>query len=168
MVEVISRPYQKRLISPRIDLHIKFMLSPNNFVFKSAAQGKCAQQDNYKLMIQSVNFIIRTKMLTSTAHDALMDRFVQQKMRHYLSRVEMKHLSIPANQTSINIDNVFTNTLPDLIIVRLLSYTDFPGGYQRNLFNFQNFGLNRIELKCNGTSKPNDGYTTNFANGQYI
>ena len=80
----------------------------------------------------------------------------------------MKHLSIPANQTSINLDNVFTGALPDLVIVGLVSDADLAGGYQRNSFNFKNFGLNRIELTRNGTSRPSEGYTPKFANKQYI
>ena len=66
----------------------------------------------------------------------------------------MKHLSIPANQTSINFDNVFTCALPDLVIVGLVSDADLAGVYQKNPFYFQNFGVNRIELKRNGTSRP--------------
>ena len=45
---------------------------------------------------------------------------------------------------------------------------DFAGGYQRNPFNFQNFGVNRIELKHNGTYRPSEGYTPIFEDGQYI
>ena len=48
----------------------------------------------------------------------------------------MKHLSIPANQTSINFDNIFTGFLPDLVIVGLMSDADLAGGYQRNSFNY--------------------------------
>ena len=77
------------------------MPSPNNFVCKSAAPADNEAQENYKLVIQSVNLIIYTKMLTSTAHDALMQLLLHQNMRHHYSRVQMKHLSIPANQTSI-------------------------------------------------------------------
>ena len=80
----------------------------------------------------------------------------------------MKHLSIPANQTSINFDNVFTGALQDLVIVLLVNDVDLASGYQKNSFNFQNFGVNRIELKRNGTFRPSEGYTPNFANGQYI
>ena len=80
----------------------------------------------------------------------------------------MKHLSIPANQTSINFDNVFTGALPDLVIVGLVSDADLAGGYQKNPFNFQNVGVNRIEQMRNGTSRPSQSYTPNFANGQYI
>ena len=74
----------------------------------------------------------------------------------------------PAYQTSFNFDNVFTGALPDLVIVGLVSDADLAGGYQRNPLNFKNFGVNRIELKRNGTSRPSEFYTPNFANGQYI
>ena len=56
----------------------------------------------------------------------------------------MKHLSIPANQTSINFDNVLTGALPDLVIVGLVSDADLAGGYKRNLFKFKKFCVNRI------------------------
>ena len=79
----------------------------------------------------------------------------------------MKHLSIPANQTSINFDNFFERGLPDLFIVYLVSDADLASGYQKNLFNFQNFCVNRIELKRTNTSMPSKGYTLNFANKQY-
>ena len=80
----------------------------------------------------------------------------------------MKHPTIPANQTSINFDNVFTGALPHLVIVGLVSDADHAGGYQRNSINFQNFGVNRIEMKRNGTSVARGGSTKNFASGQYL
>ena len=36
-----------------------------------------------------------------------------------------------------------------------------------NPLNFQNFGENRIKLKRNGTTRPSEGYTPNYANGKY-
>ena len=93
VVELIGRPYldvfnHERLIPPNIDLHMKLMPSPNNFVCKSAAPSHIiAQQENYKLVILSVNHIIHTTKLTSTSHGSLMDLLVHQNMRHHLSRV---------------------------------------------------------------------------------
>ena len=108
---------------------MKLIPSPNDFVWKSAAPAANAQQENYKLVIQSANLIIRIKKLTSTAHKALMDLFLTQNMVHHLSRVQMKHLSIPTNQTSINFDNVLTGALPDIVVVGLVSDVDLAGGY---------------------------------------
>ena len=103
---------------------MKLIPSPNDFVCKSTVAGQRAQENNYKLVIQSANLIIRTKKLTSTAHKALMDRLFLQNMVHHLSRVQIKHLSIPANQISINFDNVFNGALPDLVVVGLVSDAD--------------------------------------------
>ena len=80
----------------------------------------------------------------------------------------MKHLSISANQTSINFVNLFTGALLNLVVVDLVSDADLAGGYQRNLFNFRNFGVNCIKLKRNETFRPSVGYTPNFATGQYL
>ena len=57
------------------------MPSPNSFVCKSAAPAGNAAQENYKLVIQSVNLIIHTKQFTSTAHDALMQHFLHHNIR---------------------------------------------------------------------------------------
>ena len=55
-VELIGRPHlhvyhKERLITPNIDLHMKLIQSPNDFVCKSAAPAANAQQENYKLVI---------------------------------------------------------------------------------------------------------------------
>ena len=67
-------------------------------------------------------------------------------------------MSISANKTYINIDNVFTGALSDLVIVGLVSDVDLASAYQENPFNFQNFCVNGIELKRNGTSVPRESY----------
>ena len=173
LIELIGRPHldvflQEPLIPPNIDLYMKLIPSPNDFVCKSAAPAAIAQQEKYKLVIHSTNLIILIKKLTSRANKALINLLLSQNMVHHLSRVQMKHLSIPANQTSIKFDNVFTCALPDLVVVNSVSDADLAGGYQRNLFNFRNFGVKSIELKRNGTSRPSEGYSPNFANAQYI
>ena len=64
LVELIGRRHldvfhQERLIFPNIDLQMKLIPSQNDFVCKSAAPAANAQQENYNLVIQSANFIIR-------------------------------------------------------------------------------------------------------------
>ena len=56
LVELIGRPHldvfhQERLILPNIDLHIKLIPSPNDYVCKSAAPVANVRQANYKLVI---------------------------------------------------------------------------------------------------------------------
>ena len=77
-------------------------------MIKSAAPGNAAQE-NYKMVIQSVNLIIHTKQLTSRAHNTHMELLKIQNMRLHYSRIQMKHLSIPKNYTYISFDIVFTD-----------------------------------------------------------
>ena len=172
VVELVGRPHldvflKDRLIPPGINLHMKLILAADSFVSKSAAPGAGAALQNYKMAIQRVDLIIHTKQLTSTTQKARKELLQVHNMRKHYSRVQVKHLSIPANQTSISFDNVVTGALPDMLIVGLVSDADHAGGYQRNPFNFQNFGVNRIDLKRNGMPVPRNGYTPNFNNGQY-
>ena len=64
--------------------------------------------------------------------------------------------------------NVFTGSLPDLVIVVLVSEANFTGGYQRNPFNFQTFNLCDIRMKRNSQEVPRSGYTPNYVNGIYM
>ena len=74
------------------------------------------------------------------------------------TRVQVKHLSIPANQTLYAFDNVFTGALLDLVVIGLVDDADSAGGYQRQPFNFQTFCVNRVVLMRNGTAVPREGY----------
>ena len=172
VVELVGRPHldvlnQDRLIPPAIDLHMKLIPAADSFVCKSAAFGAGAAQQYYKMAIQQVDLIIHTKQLTSTSQKGYMELLRVHNMRTHYSRDQVKHLSIPANQTSISFENVFTGALPDMVIVGLVSDADHAGEYQRNPFNFKNFGVNRIDLTRNGMPVPRNGYTPNFTIGQY-
>ena len=88
-------------------------------------------------------------------------------MVHHLSFVQIKHLSIFANQTFIIFDNVLTGSLPDLVVVGLVSDAHLACCQQINTLNFRNFGVNCIELKRNSTPRQTESSTFNFENGQY-
>ena len=136
---------------------MKLILAADSFVCKSAAPGAGAAQQNYKMAIQRVDLIINTKQLTSTGQKAHKEILRVYNMRAHYSRVRVKHLSIPVNQTSISFDNVLTGALPNMVIVCLVDDAEHAGGYQKNPYNFQNFGVNRIDLKRNSMLVPRNG-----------
>ena len=113
---------------------------------KLAALAQNAAQQNFMLVILSANLIINTKQLTTTARTAHMKLCQLQNMRDHLSRLQMKILIIPANQTSINYENVFTGVFSEVVIVGCVSDAQLAGSYQKNQFNFQNCYVNRIEI----------------------
>ena len=132
VVELIGRPHldvfnQERLIFLKFDLHMKLMPFPNNIVCKSTAPlSRCLAGNLHVGYSKRQSYYLHQE---AYQHGLWRNygSFVEQNMRHYLSCVQMKHLSIPANQTSITFDNVFTGALMDLIIVGLVNDADLSG-----------------------------------------
>lgn len=76
----------------------------------------------------------------------------------------MKHTTIAQFKSKQFYDNVFTGSLPDLVVVSLISEVDFGDGYNRNPFNFQLFNLVDLRLRRNGLEVPRQGNSPDFAN----
>ena len=172
-VELVGRPHvdvfqQDRLILPGVDLHMKLVSAANNFVCKSAEPGNGVNQENFKVKILYAALVIHTKQLTDVDELAHRELFLTRNMKLPYTRVQVKHLSIPANQTSYAFDNVFTGALPDFVVSGLVDDADSTGGYQRQPFNFQTFGVNCVTLMRNGTAVPRDGYKPNWTSGEYV
>ena len=84
------------------------------------------------------------------------------------TRIVTKTLTIPQGTTQIEFDNVYQGKLPDLVILGLVTDANMTGGYQRNPFNFENFGINYLSLQANGEQIPRLPYQPNFALQDYI
>ena len=111
---------------------------------------------------------MKRKQLTSKIKVAHRERVLNQNMLLPYNKVQLKHMKIAQHTSKQLFDNVFTGSLPDLVIVVLVSEADFTGGYQRNPFNFQTFNLCDIRMKRNSQEVPRSGYTPNFANLIYM
>ena len=173
VVEFVGRPHldifhQSRLIPPKVDLFLKLMPAPSQFVCISAPPVGNAQQEQFKVVIEHAKFTVRIKRLADAAEVGIQKTLQEKKMRLTYTKVQMKQLTIPANVTSQIFENVFNNALPDLVVIGLLNEEDFGGHYNRNPFNFQAFGLNRINVYRSGTDCPRKGYTSELGNRRII
>ena len=90
---------------------------------------------------------IQKKQLTSEAELAHSELLKEKVMRLRYTRAQVKHLLIFQNQTYYNFDNVCKGSRPDLVDVGLLNDADFACVNKLNPFNFQNFGVNRLEMR---------------------
>lgn len=168
-VELIGRPHVDifhcdKLIPPGIDMSVKCIPNDDKFVLM------CGDAANLgpKIVIKDVALIIHTKQMndaTELAHRALIQ---ERNMRLPYTRVLMKHMAIPANSSTISLDNLFTGGLPDLVVMGFVSDDAFAGNYNRNPFNFQNFKIKRVDMFRNGMRVPRYGYTPNFTTKTYM
>ena len=173
VVEFVGRPHcdifhQSRLIPPKIDLTLKLIPAPSQFVCISAPPGQNAQQEQFKVVIEHAKFTVRMKRLADAAEVAIQGKLQAKKMRLPYTKVEMRQFTIPANVTSQVFENVFNNALPDLVVIGLVNEENFGGHYNRNPFDFQAFGVNRINVYRSGIERPMKGYTPDFGNRRFI
>ena len=171
VVEMVGRPFldlfqQDKLLLPGVNIAYRLTPAADGFVIKSP------DNDNtqYRLQIETVELIMRSKQLTEATELAHRSIVQKQNMRLPFTKVQLKHLSVAAGLGSVAFDNVFTGyQLPDLVVMGMIKDDEFGSGYHvASPFNFQNFNVSRVEMKKNGTTYPRGGYTPNWADGHYI
>ena len=173
VVTLIGRPHldlfhQEKLIPSNMDFKLKFTPNTSSFLLKSPAPQNQDPQINYKIQITSARLFVRTKEISpalTMAHEKML-----QTTNYSLgyNRVITKSVTIPAGTTQIEFDNIYQGKLPDLIVLALISDANMTGGYQRNPFNFENFGVNYLSMQANGELIPRVAYQPDFANRDYI
>ena len=101
---------------------------------------------------------------TELAHRALIP---DHNMRMPYTRVMMKHVAIPANSSTICLDNFFIGGLPNIVVISFVTDTAFAGSYTENPYNFKNFKIKRMDLFRNGMRVPRFSYQPNFTKKIY-
>jgi hypothetical protein len=165
---LIGRPHVDvfhidKLIPPGIDMSVKFLPNDDKFIFMSTEGNNFGP----KIVIKEMNLIVHTKQLsdaTELAHRALIR---EKNVRLPFTRIFMKHVAIPAGSSTICLDNIFTGSLPDLVLLGFVSDTAFAGSYTENPFNFQNFKIKRMDMYANCNKVSQMGYRPDYAKKLY-
>ena len=113
----------------------------------------------FRLVQAQESFINQAKAIgLGTASPAFIP-FTQTKIRSYLCVSEI---------SSFNWTNCIRGVIPHQIIVAFIDHAAYTGNYKQNPFAFENFGIQKINLKINGTSYPATPYNVDFENGNFL
>ena len=85
--------------------------------------------------------------------------FCQTKIRTHL---------VTTGVSSFTWSNAIRGKIPDQIIIGFLDHEGYTLSLEKNPVDFQNFNINRICLKINGSSYPATPYTPDFDTGKYL
>lgn len=90
---------------------------------------------------------------------------------YYESNV--KTFTIAQGDSAFSRDDIFHGVVPNKLIVGFVTSQAYSGAYNKNPFNFQNFGLNYLELAVGGRSVPGEPFQPKFMAdpsqpGQYL
>ena len=81
------------------------------------------------------------------------------RFHKYATRVH----TIPKESRNVNIENLFSDKVPSLVIVALIASVDFSGSYATNPYNFQHFKIRSIGLVLNGQNVPGNSQVADFS-----
>ena len=172
-VELMGRPHcdlftQDRAIIPNCKLGMRFIPARDNYVVKTVAPNQPADQVAYKLKITSMRLHLYVLQISDSLSIAFEKMLQTGNARYPVTKVSMKTLTIPANQTTMLHDNLYLGKLPKRLVLALATDASMAGGYQQNPFNFDHFGLNYLVLNVNGDMVPARPYTPDYATKKYL
>ena len=124
-----------KLISPEIDVSVKFMPNNKKFCIMSSYGDNLGPQ----VIIDDMNLIICIKQLFDAAKLANQTIVGNINMRLPYTRVLINHLAIPANSLTICLDNIYTGVLPNLVVMKFVTDAAFAGSYTENPYKFKNY-----------------------------
>lgn len=70
-------------------------------------------------------------------------------------RVEVKSYTVPANTSTLSLDNVVIGQLPNLLIFGMVDNDAYTGRRTKNPYNFKHNNITRFNLSVNGVQVPN-------------
>ena len=154
--------HQNRSLPSNLSLKVKLTPSKDKFVII------CDGGELYKMVIKDARLFIHTFELTKALALAQEEAIATANFRYPIHRVTMKHLTIPANQSSALHDNIYLGDLPDRLVVGFIADADMAGAYATNPFNFKHHKVNYLALTVNGEMFPSKPYQPDFTTGRYI
>ena len=172
VVTLVGRPHldlfhQDKLIPQNVDMKIRFVPNTSEYLLKTADPGAHAQVA-YRLQILKAHMCVRHKKLAPSLIMGLEKALQTNNYVLNYKKVNTKLLTIAGGHQSLEHQNLYLGPIPDLVILGMVSDANANGGYLRNPFNFEHFGVEYVVLRANGESYPRNGYRQNFADRQYI
>jgi hypothetical protein len=153
---------QDHLLLNGVPLNLKLWQTPETF--RLMAKDKT---ENYKLKI--VDAVLRVA-ITKVNPGVLIghaDALKEASALYPYTRSVVKNFAVPSGQFSFTVDDLFQGEVPGRLILGLVSSTAIHGDFNKNPFNFQNFGCNYVGFYLNGQSMPSHPLQPNYSGNQY-
>ena len=164
VIELIDRLHidfflQDKPLVNGVRMRIKLYKNKDTFLLMSSAA-----QPAFKLQIMDVTLHMRKIRLV----DEVYKNIVSQDVVYPITRVETKDYLSPQGVKSFYLTNVSNGILPKRIILALVLNDAYNGSYTLNPYNFQHFGLSKLELNVNGIVYGGKPLEFDFAANKYL
>ena len=150
----------KRYLLNNLKVQIKLYPSQKQFYVMATDDTK-----DYKIVLEDIVFkacMVKVNPGIILGHAKAME--TRNALYNY-TKYETKSYSIPANQRTVYLDNLFQGTRPSKLIVAMVSSEGFNGAYKRNPFKFHHYDLSTIALIVDGETIPGRPMKLDFSTG---
>lgn len=153
--------FQHRMILGGCNLRLKLLPSDPKFYF-NAAPGLRPE-----LELAEVKLEVHSSRLYPSIVSAHSEALRQSPAVYALTRCEVKRLGIPKGQLDF-VQDVIRGPIPRRMFVVFVDTNAFNGSYQKDPYEFKNYGINFCQVYVNSIAYPTAGYTPDFANNMVV
>lgn len=136
--------FQDRFILPGVSIKIRLNRSKDEFSIM------CAPVNPRTVKILSAKLLVRKVKIAPSVALGHARAIEIQSAKYPIRRVVVKSFTVPRGILDVNQEKLISGQIPQRIIIGLVDNEAFIGAYNRNPFNFQNFGLNEIAVYIDG------------------
>lgn len=164
-LELMGRLHCDVLNSPQyllngVNIRITLRRNPDALVFLA--------EDNLapKLIIDDATLYVRTVNLSPSILVAHAKILHTKPSQYHFRRTEMLHYAISQGTFQKSIENILCGRTPIRIVMGLIKNSAFNGNYKQNIFNFEHFNLNYLNLAINGVTVGTKPLSPNYETGE--
>jgi hypothetical protein len=150
---------QPRLIPNGVELKIRLLRSPHEFIFKRTA----AADKTYKISLEKCSLFVRRITPTPTLLLEHSELASKMNMVYPVERLFPRFFTLTQGTREFDLNNISQGQLPSRVIVGLVRSSAFSGSFTTDPFKFEPFGLNHISLQSNGRAYPSVPLTAEFS-----
>ena len=148
---------QSKYMMNGIELRLKLNRSKSQFCLVSPAVNSA-----FKAVIPDATFLVRKVKISPSVQLAHAEALNHGPAKYPIQRSITKVISIPGGTMSLNKDHIFLGQLPKRVVVGLVDNDAFNGSYDKNPFNFKNYGMTSIVLSVGGEQVPSKPLKLDF------
>lgn len=158
----------------RIDMFEQDRYLPNGISMKlrfhqqNASFALMAPEDLYKIEILDAFITMRKVKVSPGVLLGHADAMMKSPAKFPITRKECKVLAIPQGFHSFVKDNIFLGQLPKRLVIGMVHNEAFAGSIGKNPFNFEDFGINYMQLYTDGEPVLAKPLRLNVNEGNYL
>jgi len=154
---------QNKYLLNKTNIKIKCYRAPNTFSLMAKEND-----EKYKIVIDEAFLYLRIVKLRESLRLAIESNLLKTPALYPMKQTTVRFFTHAANSSNISEQNLWTGVIPSRIVLGLVTTSSQDGKNNLSPFKFQDFNVQKIELRVNGKALPTaDGIKVDMENKLY-